>query len=579
MDSALGIFANRRRLRTQLKTSRGQMFYAEVALVKYEDTFGRSIIIAFVRDLTDIIAHENDLKRARDKALQLMSAKGRFLNMMSHEMKTPLHGVIASLDLLKGDFLSRDDRENLQIARDSAAAALAQVEDVLAISSNDAGADTVPLKPFDPVEVIKLIVGQARLKARNKDVTVDYTITPKEQDSLILGREEAFRRAVANLVDNAVKFTEIGSVKVDLAFGPEDAPDRRLTVKVSDTGPGIAPDVQNRAFQDFQTVSHGAALWAAGSGLGLGIARRAVTRMGGILHLDSRENEGCHFSFDIPAPLVAKPQSTGIVLRAKNQAAPLHRTQSFTRALVVDDNAANRILMHKMLERLGYSVQCAENGEHAIELADTWRFALILMDIHMPGLDGFEAAMAIRGGRSSRDAVILGVTANLASQDAERFKVSGMQEMLAKPMTIGQLSEKVSYHIDGLKNGSFANLSDVEVFDEEDQFVISATSGNLSFISESMQCNEFEGWLHACFDEIRHALDAAERNEPDFLQAIHKAAGTAGFIGLPELQAALNQMEVASNQTDTGLFKSAFFDASDIFRRVRVDLTDMEEAG
>lgn len=579
MNSALGVFAKRSRLRTQLKTCRGRMFNAEVALAQHEDTFGRSIIIAFVRDLEDIVAHENDLKQARDKALQSTAAKGRFLNMMSHEMKTPLHGVIASLDLLQGDDLSPDDHENLQIARDSAAAALAQVEDVLAISSNEAGTpDTTPLKPFDPVEVAKLIVGQARLKARNKDVTVAYTITEDGGDSCILGREEAFRRAVANLVDNAVKFTESGTVKVHLVYGPENASGRRLTVKVSDTGPGIAPDVQDRAFEDFQTVSEGSALRHAGSGLGLGIARRAVMRMGGILHLDSRKNEGSHFSFDIPAPPVPKPHLTRIEPQVGEHAPPLHRTEAFTRALVVDDNAANRILMQKMLERLGYSVQCAENGEHAVELADAWRFTLILMDIQMPGLDGFETAMAIRAGSSSLDAVILGVTANLASQDAERFKVSGMQEMLAKPLTIGQLSEKVSHHIDGTKDGTWSGLSGVEAIEASDQFVISATSGNLSFISESMECAEFEGWLHACFDEIRRALDAAARDEPDCLQAIHKAAGTAAFIGLPGLQAALNQMEVASTQTDTGLFTSALFEASEIFRKIRVDLSGNNDA-
>src|SRR6056297_1774692 len=579
MNEAFDILAIRRRLRTQLKTCRGQMFRAEVALARHEDAIGRSIIIAFVRDLEDTIAQENKLKQARDKALQAMSAQERFLNLMSHEMKTPLHGVIASLDLLQDYDWTSDDLENLQIARDSAAAALAQVEDVLAISSNEAGTpETTPLKPFDPVEVTKLIVGQARLKARHKDVTVGYTVTEDGGDSCILGREEAFRRAVANLVDNAVKFTEIGSVKVHLVYGPEDASGRRLAVKVSDTGPGIPPDVQDRAFEDFQTVSHGEALRYAGSGLGLGIARRAVVRMGGILHLDSRKNEGSHFSFDIPAPSVPKPQLTRIEPQAKEHAAPLYRTQAFARALVVDDNAANRILMQKMLERLGYSVQCAENGEHAVDLSDTWRFALILMDIQMPGLDGFETAMAIRAGSFSRDAVILGITANLASQDAERFKVSGMQEMLAKPLTIGQLSEKVSHHIDGPKDGSLPSLPVVEAIEAEDQFVISATSGNLSFISESMERDEFEGWLHACFDEIRRALDAAARDEPDFIQAIHKAAGTAAFIGLPGLQAALNQMEVSSAQTDTGLFTSAFFDASEIFRKIRVDLSGMNDA-
>lgn len=573
LNHALGVLADQSRVRTQLKTCRGQMFNAEVALARHEDTAGRAIIIAFVRDLKDIIDHENALKRARDRALQSMSAKGRFLNMMSHEMKTPLHGVIASLDLLQGETLSDDDRENLQIARDSAAAALAQVEDVLAISNNEAGtSDTIPLKQFDPVEVAKLIVGQARLKARHKDVTVAFSISKDGGGSCILGREEAFRRAVANLVDNAVKFTESGTVKLHLSYGQHGAAERRLTVKVSDTGPGIAPEVQDRAFEDFQTVSESASLSQVGSGLGLGIARRAVTLMGGVLKLDSRKNEGSHFSFDIPAPVIPKPTLTHIEPQAGEPAAPLHRTQAFTRALVVDDNAANRILMQKMLERLGYSVQCAENGEQAIELAEAWRFALILMDIQMPGLDGFETAMAIRSDGASRDAVILGVTANLANQDAERFKVSGMQEMLAKPLTIGQLSEKVSHHFDQPEKDGQSLPPVVETVEAGDQFVVSATSGNLSLISESMERDEFEAWLKACFAEIRRALDAATRGDPDFQEAIHKAAGTAAFIGLPGLQAALNQMEDASAETNTEMFTSALFDASDIFRKIRIDV-------
>ena len=572
MNEAFDILAIRRRLRTQLKTCRGQMFRAEVALARHEDAIGRSIIIAFVRDLEDTIAQENKLKQARDKALQAMSAQERFLNLMSHEMKTPLHGVIASLDLLQDYDWTSDDLENLQIARDSAAAALAQVEDVLAISSNDAGTrDTTPFEPFDPMEIVKLIVGQARLKARNKDVTVAYRITGDDGDSGISGRKEAFRRAVANLVDNAVKFTEHGSINIHLVYWQDAASDRRLTVKVSDTGPGIAPAVQEIAFADFQTISKGAALKHVGSGLGLGIAKRAVDRMGGILHLDSCENEGSHFSFDIAAPFVSKPKLASVERPATKQLASPDDIQVFPRALVVDDNAANRILMQKMLERLGYTVQCAENGEQAVEIADMWRFTLILMDIRMPGMDGFEATMAIRSGSSSQDALILGVTANLASQDAECFTASGMQEMLAKPLTIGQLKEKISHHVNGPKQDASARPPVVEAVDVEEEFVISATSGNLSYISETMELDELEAWLQACLDEIRQALDAAARDRPGSIQAVHKAAGTAAVIGLPRLQSALNQMEAA--QADADPFASALLEASDVFRKIRLDLS------
>jgi PAS domain S-box-containing protein len=576
MTRALDVLSIRGRHRTRLETSRGQSFNAEVALARHEDTFGRSIIIAFVRDLKDIVAHENDLKQARDKALQAMSAKERFLNLMSHELKTPLHGVIASLDLLEGTEVSSDDRENLQIARDSAAAALAQVEDVLAIKSNEAGTpDTRPKKPFDPVDVTKLVVGQARLKARDKDVTVAYKVTKDHGGTQISGRPEAFRRAVANLVDNAVKFTESGSIDVHLTYWQDETSDSWLTVKVSDTGPGIAQEVQEIAFADFQTVSEGDALEHVGNGLGLGIATRAVARMGGTLRLDSRVNEGSHFSFDIPAPSSPDSRPVAVVANTKENPASLQRITVCAQALVVDDNAANRILMQKMLERLGYSVQCAENGEQGIEMADARRFALILMDIQMPGLDGFETALAIRSGGFSRDAVILAVTANLASHDAERFKESGMQEMLAKPLTVAQLSDKVSLYTEE-PEAIGANLPDGQAVEGDDQFLISAKSGNLSLISESMESDEFKAWLDACFDEIRGALEAAADNGPDIDQTIHKAAGTAAFIGLPNLQAAMNRMEEALAQTEMGPFKSAHAEAMGIFQNTRVDLSGVE---
>jgi len=569
LNDAIKYVSERGRVRIRLKTCQGIEFFGEVTLVKHTDWQARPMIIAFIRDVSHNISDERKMKQARDEALRAITAKDRFLNLMSHEMRTPLHGVIASLDMIRDEECSVEAVENLQIARDSAAAALAEVEDVLAISDRGLGiTDNLPLQPFDVADVVKLVVSQARLKARGKDLHVSFRIKNADRDTVILGRREAFRRAVTNLVDNAVKFTPEGTVRVTLRFNADHKGTRRLTVIVMDTGPGIAFEKQALMFEDFKTIAEGIALSEVGNGLGLGIARRAVERMGGTLVLDSHVGIGSRFSFDINAPRTSEDAP----LITPKQAGVEHPSVTITShsswVLVVDDHKANRSILEKMMTIMGYRVVCASNGYEAVNLAAKRRFSLILIDIQMPGIDGLEATRRIRSSGASNETTIFGITANLSMHDSESFHAAGMQDLLGKPITIAELHAKIEVFEQDQSSAqqvdSSGNLSDSPSME------VSVASGNLSLLFDSMSAEDFQKWLDQCFLEIDTALTSVDNLNDNSIRAVHQAAGTAAFLGIPMLHEELCRLENAMRENETVLIVDACERAKKLRKIIRI---------
>ncbi|MFN6978449.1 MAG: ATP-binding protein, partial [Gemmobacter sp.] len=409
----------------------GSSFPMEVSRIDDTDSDGEPVHFVILRDMSDRVAAEAGLRAARDAALQSAAARARFLAVVSHEMRTPLNGVIAALDLLRQGPMAAARRRLVGLAATSAQTALRQIEDLLDLHRQEGTGASEPPAPFDPAEALRDAVEIARAPAAQRGNRLALDL-PEDGPVRVLGPPRAFARVAANLVSNAVKFTRDGSVTVALAASPPDAEGAiTLTVTVTDTGPGIDPADQARIFEDFETVDRAP---SGGSGLGLGIARRAVRDMGGTLTLDSAPGRGTTFRFTARMLAAAKADEPAVPATIP----PLH-------VLLAEDDPINSHLMQEMLHRLGHSSVLAADGAAAVEAAGQAAFDAILIDIAMPGLDGLSALAAIRARPGpSQNAPALVVTAQAGAEEEARIAATEGAAILLKPLRLDALGRALA---------------------------------------------------------------------------------------------------------------------------------------
>ncbi|WP_426050982.1 response regulator [Brevundimonas sp. SL161] len=363
---------------------------------------------------------------ARSQAEAADAAKSRFLALMSHEMRTPLHGVVGYAEILsRRSGLPRDARHQVEEIQRSGAALLTLVEDLLEVSHGEADAC---LETIDPVELLAQAAAASRDVAASKGLPLRVRVLPGAKAFLLADRRR-LRQILHRLVSNAVKFTAQGEIDISVAReGP-------LTVfRVSDTGPGIDPDLIPTLFDAFVQADDSISRTHVGCGLGLTVARRLTRSMGGQIALESTSIAGSTFVVSLPLALADEDATTGSAEPAIAEAG------AAARVLIVDDHPTNREVARLMLAPLGCDIFEAVDGFEAVEMASAARFDLILMDVRMPRMDGLAATKAIRAlaGEFSR-MPILAVTADAMPEDTARCLAAGMDGHVAKPLTHASL--------------------------------------------------------------------------------------------------------------------------------------------
>lgn len=379
-----------------------------------------STVVSARRRLMDRLeARTRAAQAARRQAERAVATKSRFLALMSHEMRTPLHSVVGYAEVLgcRPD-LKDEARRQVDLIGTAGNALLVLVEDVLEVSRGEdvLCLDTVPL-----VDVLDQAVAPAREFAKTKGLSVLVEVEPQAATEVRTDFKR-LRQALHKLVANAVKFTETGHVRVS---AERDGEIVRITI--SDTGCGMEAAVLDTVFQPFVQGDDSIGRSHVGAGLGLTVARRLIARLDGRIEVESRPGQGSTFTVILPLPVVeAQAEATG---PADDFAAP-------PRVLVVDDHPVNREVARLMLAPTGADVVEAVDGVEAVALAQTQAFDLILMDVRMPRMDGLEATRVIRALSAPFNAVpILAVTADAMPEDAARCLEAGMNGHLAKPIT------------------------------------------------------------------------------------------------------------------------------------------------
>lgn len=367
-------------------------------------------------------------------------AKSRFLATMSHELRTPLNGVLAVADALSRRNLADDNLELVKIIQSSGQGLLSILNEVLDLARVEAGALLLDPRPFSPAQTAADVADVWRFAAQAKGVRLKVRVS--RLPTALVGDAQRLRQILSNLLSNALKFTDQGAVALTLRWKPTSG---ELRFEVIDSGPGIDEALRERLFDPFVQADVGTTRRYGGTGLGLTICRELVTLMGGRIWVENAKPGGaqivCELPFEIADVDGLQSPASATEMPPRHEGAPL--------ILVAEDHPLNRTVAAIVLDEAGLAHEFAEDGEAALEAVRTGRFDLVLMDVHMPKMDGLAASRAIRAlpGRAGAVAIIA-VTANAAAEEITACRAAGMDDFVPKPIRASELLQKIAQHLE-----------------------------------------------------------------------------------------------------------------------------------
>ncbi len=394
-------------------------------------------VAGLAEDITESRLLYADLRAARDAALASDQAKSEFLANISHEMRTPLNAIQGMCELMTGETLPEPHASRAKLAYDAVGILTTTIDDLLDLSKIEAGHLALDPKPSDIRKIIGATFAMAATQAAAKGVTLKLDVA--ESVPMRLHADPLrLRQVLSNLINNALKFTEAGSVVLTVSTEPNGEKGVFLNAAVRDTGIGIAPEVQGRLFQPFTQADASTTRRYGGTGLGLAICRRLIEAMGGVIGVESALGTGSVFWFRVPLPLASKAPDPE---PAPTAAPDLSRLK----VLVVEDNGTNRTIALDMLAHLGVKAETSENGAQALEKIGTGAYDLVFMDCSMPVMDGYTATAQWRGREApGAHLPIVAMTAYALQGDREKCLTAGMDDYIAKPIRLQDFVKTLS---------------------------------------------------------------------------------------------------------------------------------------
>lgn len=398
-------------------------------------------------------AYESE-KQALLQAQKANKTKNQFIANISHEIRTPIHGILGMVGLLDPSELRGEQQEIVRTIGSSANILLELINDIIDISKIEAGRMEVECKTFDLHQIFRETSSIFNPAAKEAGISLSLDQDPSIPQ-FVKGDPKRLRQILFNLISNAIKFTDAGSVQITVGQ-KQEVGGPILFVSVKDTGIGISSEKQHLLFEAFSQVDSSETRRASGSGLGLAITRELVGLLGGDLGFTSEEGKGSDFFFYLPLKPGGGGEEidVGETIESEVQAETARDT-TCEKVLVVDDNKINQLTTKKILERNNFPNEIASDGAEAVERCKENRYSLIIMDCYMPGMDGFAAAVSIRRlGGWAGSVPIIATTASALEEDIAKCYSSGMDDILEKPFKPPALIDKISYWCNKNANGN-----------------------------------------------------------------------------------------------------------------------------
>ncbi|MDH3353898.1 MAG: PAS domain S-box protein [Chromatiales bacterium] len=422
----------------------GKNFWLETNKIPLRDGDDKIVgILGTYQEITDRKQIESDLHGAMKKAELANRSKSEFLANMSHEIRTPMNAIINLSYLVLQGKLEPQQRDFIEKVERSGKNLLGLINDILDFSKIEAGKLETENEQFNLNNLMDDLINIMGLSAGEKGLNIRYE-SPQYMSHHLIGDVLRLRQVLINLISNAIKFTDEGEVVIAIQESDKDEGSTVLEFSISDTGIGITNEQQSRLFQSFSQADSSTTRQYGGTGLGLVISKQLVDLMGGDIRVESSYGEGSTFIFTLPFKIIPSDVVRSHVEVPSNVG--LEEKLSTIRGaeiLLVDDNEVNLIIASEILERAGLNISKANQGAEAVEQVNRHHFDLVLMDLQMPVMDGFDATIAIRKIKPASDLPIIAMTADAMGDVKDRCLTAGMNGYVSKPIDIEQLGAEL----------------------------------------------------------------------------------------------------------------------------------------